>query len=67
MADEEETALPLQPLAMMVYDDGSCQVMSFEQAVAEMERYGPAVRAFGFMGAEFELGGDESEPSDPPF
>ena len=69
MATTEETSLPLEPLALMVFDDGSSRVGTIEEAVREMELADAegtySLHAYAFMGALFVLeGGEDDEPVD---
>lgn len=60
---ENEQALPLEPLAMLVFEDGSVRVTTIEEAIDEMERYPGIIRSYAFMGAEFALNEEDEDES----
>jgi hypothetical protein len=59
-----EFEIPFQPLALLVFEDGSVRVETIDDALVEMERYPGIVRSFAFEGCEFLP--DAEEVDDEP-
>jgi hypothetical protein len=65
---EVESEIPFEPLALLVFSDGSVRVDSIDTAVREMEIANTdgsySVQAFAFMGAAFVPDTEEEEGDD---